>query len=383
MIRRLDFALLASLLGGLLAHEARAGRILVPEGMSLSAAVKAAQPGDTLSLAPGTYERSPDPFVKSIVIEARETTDPPVLRRLEAGQVTLVHVDFAPEGPGQVNPVLFRVLDSVRLDGCRFSGFATTAIVADDAGSDHGWVLTIDDCRFDDLNRGIDADFAHPASRAVLEGCAFTTSFNGIRLAATPRACAGAGSEPPPLTPGAPVLDLLDCTFDGLSGSAVEAHDAAWAVSLVECRITATGLGLDLVRAGAFLLRCEITGNGFDTTGILASSSRIDVASCAIRGHALGIGLTAGSGCENPAGTIGGQIDRYNRLDQNVLALSTSHPVNADDNWWGSLICSEAQERIQGMTIRFLVDDAGTFEVDCMTPVVPTTWGRLKARIGS
>jgi hypothetical protein len=376
-------ALLVALAGSAGPTVAQAGRILVPEELSLSAAVAAAVAGDTLSLAPGSYERTPDPFVKAIVIEARTIDSPPILRRLEAGLVTLRHVDFAPEGPGEANPLLFRALDSATLLDCRFTGFAATAIDAHDAGTDHGWQIVVEDCQFSELNRGVDADFTHPDSRIIVDNCDFLNSFYGLRLVTPARACAPEPNpEPPPLTPGVPRLDLVNCRFDGLSASAIEAHHAAWAVSLTDCRIESSGLGLDLDRAGAFVLRTEILGNGFDTTGILARSSRIDVASSVIRMHALGIGLTAGGGCEVPAGVVGGQVERFNRLDTNQVALSTSHPIEVDDNWWGSIVCSEAQEVVLGVTIERLVDAAGSFEVDCMTPVSPTTWSRIKARLG-
>ncbi|HEX7880158.1 MAG TPA: hypothetical protein VF720_12155 [Candidatus Eisenbacteria bacterium] len=378
--RQLALAVTSFLLA-LLAPEARGTRILVPESMSLSAAVNAAAPGDTLSLATGTYERIPDPFVKSIVIEARQPEDPPVLRRLEAGLVTLRHLDFVPEGPGEVNPILFRALDSVRLEGCRFSGFASTGIDARDAPGDHAWLVSVEACRFNLLNRGIDAAFVNPGSRIDVHDSAFESSFYGIRMATTARQCpGGAGSEPPSLT-GMAALNLLDCRFTTLNGSAVEAHEGTWAVSMSNCRIEGTKLGVELIRAGASLERTEIIGNGFDSIGIQANSSRIEVASSILQQHALAIGLTAASGCERPAGIIGGQIEHFCRLNGNVVALATSHPVNADANWWGTLICSEAHERIQGMTIQTLVDDAGSFEVECMTVVTPTTWGRLKARI--
>ena len=102
--------------------------ILVPEEMSLSLAVDMAVDGDTLSLAAGTYERMPDPFIKSILIEGRTPDDPPVIRRLEAGGVTLKHLRFEPESPGGDNPVLLRLLDSATVLGCRFQGFGKTAI---------------------------------------------------------------------------------------------------------------------------------------------------------------------------------------------------------------------------------------------------------------
>jgi len=372
---------LAPLLLAMVAPDARAVRILVPESMSLSAAVMAAAPGDTLSLAPGTYERSPDPFVKAIVIEARVEANPPLLRRLEAGLVTLRHLDFEPEGPGEVNPILFKALDSARLEECRFTGFASTGIDARDAPGDHAWLLMVEACRFNLLNRGIDAAFVHPGSRIEIHDSDFESSFYGVRIATTARDCPGGAGSEPPLLQGMATVDILDCRFTTLNNSAIEAQEAAWAVSISDCRIEGTGLGLDLVRAGASLIRTEIIGNGFNTTGIQANSSRIEMANCVIQQHELGIGLAMGTGCERPAGTIGGQIDHFCRLNGNVVALSTSHPVNANANWWGTLVCSEAQERIQGMTIQTLVDDAGTFEVDCMTPVTPTTWGRLKARI--
>ena len=66
----------------------------------------------------------------------------------------------------------------------------------------------LDDCRFADLNRGVDANFSHADSRITLDGCDFASSFHGIYLAVPPRACPAAPDPEPPQLEGVPRLDL-------------------------------------------------------------------------------------------------------------------------------------------------------------------------------
>lgn len=377
--------LVAALLTGTLmmaAGESRANRILIPEEMSLSAAIDFAVPNDTLSLAPGTYERTPDPFIKAIVIEGRVPDDPPVIRRLEAGEVTLRHLHFEPDGPSSLNPILLRLLGSARLESCVFQGFGMTAIEIRDEVGEHDWLVVIDNCRFSELNVGIEAVLVHDGSRIEIRDTLFESSFFGINLVTPARDCpTEPGAEPPPFGGGPARIKLSRTNFSGMANATILARNAAWALDLIDCTIEESPLGIWLDRAGARMDRLDLRGLVGSSTGIRAISSRLEMTSSRVHQHAIGIEMTDAEGCERPAGVIGGSLVGSCRLDTNTQSLATTHPINADYNWWGTLICSEAQEFIQGVTVRFLTDATGTQIIECLTPVEPATWSRIKARL--
>ncbi|TPW11596.1 MAG: hypothetical protein FD129_1622, partial [bacterium] len=333
--------------------ESFATRILVPEEMSLASAIDVAVAGDTLSLAPGSYERTPDPFIKEIVIEGRIPDDPPVLRRLEAGGVTLRHLHFEPDGPGGVNPVLLRLLGSAWLHGCTFRGFSSTAVDIRDELDDVEWLVVMDNCGFSELNVGIEAVLAHDGSRIEIRD----TLFHDIRVAlglVTPmRDCPGGPpAEPPPLGGGPARIRVTGTTFSNLSEFAIVARNAAWALDMANCTMLESPLGIWLDRAGARIDHLDLRGIAGSSMGIRALSSRLEMTSSRVYQHAVGIGMTDAESCERPAGVIGGSPTGFCMLDMNTLALSTTSAVDADYNWWGTRNCSEAQEVIQGVMVQ-------------------------------
>lgn len=376
---RLAIGIMAALLTTL-PTSSHAHVILVPEEMSLSMAVEMAVEGDTLSLAPGTYERTPDPFIKSIVIEGRVPDDPPLLRRLEAGGVTLKNLRFQPESPGGDNPVLLRLLDSVTVLGCQFRGFGKTAILVQDNGSTHDWLLDVEACQFLDLNVGIQAELVRTGSRVLVSESTYENCFVGIRLETPARGCPAIPyTDPPPLGPGPAKVNVSGTSFSNMTQMAIDARNAAWALDVSGGTIETSPIGIQLERAGARIADLDLKGIDRSGTGILAISSRLEMITSRVYRFALGIDMTINGGCERPAGFIGGALPSYCRLDSNKLAIVTTHAVGADYNYWGTLDCSFAQELVQGITLRFLANDTGDALIDCLTPVVPATWSRIKA----
>ncbi|MBL8973542.1 MAG: hypothetical protein JNK56_23335, partial [Myxococcales bacterium] len=77
---------LPALLLALIATRARAGEVPVADVPGLLAAIQAAQPGDTIVLAPGTYEI----HQSKIACEAAGTADAPIVVRADTlGTVNL------------------------------------------------------------------------------------------------------------------------------------------------------------------------------------------------------------------------------------------------------------------------------------------------------
>jgi hypothetical protein len=79
---------------------------------------------------------------------------------------------------------------------------------------------------------------------------------------------------------------------------------------------------------------------------------------------------------------VGGSVESGNNFIRNRihLAVRQTEPVNAEYNFWGSLDCAQVSQRIEGQSVRAIVDEQRTAVVFCSdTPVEATTWGRLRS----
>lgn len=360
------------------APPARGATILVPEELALAAAIAAAQPGDTLSLA-GTFDRIPAPFDKALTLLGRDPGNPPLLRGLVAGGCRLVDLRFAPATLTGDPAPLVTALGPLELVRCRFTGQTRVGVAAADSGTAP---LSIDlvDCAFDVLVRAVDVAFAHPGSRVDIRGGTFRDLQDGVRLEAPPRDCPpGPSGEPPPVVPAAAALRIEGALFERIAGVAVRVANAASGLHLNDSRLAHYGRGVELVRAGARVDGCELDGHTDGAVGIDGVSCRLELVRSWVRFHATGVRLRRDGGCEVNAGFVGGDRESSCALTGNLVSIDSVDPIPVEMNWWGALDCAVAAKDAPGQTVRFLTDETRELLIDCGTPVRIATWSQIKA----
>lgn len=367
---------------------ARATVIRVPEDRgTIDLAVSQAEDGDTLSLAPGSYNRVPAPFTRDLVLRGRGAgPEETILIGLRVGRARIENLTFQLAAGPAPDPVLVEANDSLTLTDCVFRGPAIGVRAAAPAIGPSARIR-IERCRFDNVLLGVELLTDSPdGPRVEVVASTFDGPISGITVSRTPESCVGSGNLPPPeIDPSEALIRLDGCLFDNIletavSVSMVDDGLAAASTSFVRC-----GTPIALRLAGASLNGCTLTGSNRVGRGIHALGGRIDLSGCTISGFEYGVSGFPFGTCRDSGGRIGPSLAEQNNLGGNSIALAGGTAFDAGFNFWGLLTCDGVNGLLEptdtgSPRVRVLLDEGGNAVADCSTPTRPTSWTAVKAR---
>ena len=367
------------------AGRAAATTFSVPEPFAtIDLAIAAADEGDTVALAAGSYLRIPAAFSKGIVLrglgaDPAETS----LAGLKAGRARVENLTFQlpPNPAGQT--ALVEATDSLTIRDCVFRS-TTTGLVVNETGVAPNARLRLEQCLFTGLIQA--GRVRAPAAadvRITFEDCAFTECAVGLDIGATGVGCTPGDAPAPPVVESDVRATLTRCTFDHTSGTCLNVSNLPGGVLLDDCHFTQNALSLNAALTGVRLRDTVVEGTGGLGRGLVVTSSRLEIVRSTVTGHDIGITVADFPDCRPSSGLLGGNQDDYNRLGGNTTwNLLTTRKLEADYNYWSGLNCAEAQARVSGQGLGIICDAVGRPLTNCATPVAPTTWSGIKAAYG-
>lgn len=364
---------------------AHAATLRVPEDFgTLDMAIGAAQDGDTLSVAAGTYTKVPAAFSRALLLRGRGAdAAETVLPGLKAGRATVENVTFRlpPNPAGQ--SALVEATDSLIVRDCIFQS-ATTAFVVDEPGPGSQARIRFERCAFTGLLQA--ARIAAPAVadvRVAFYDCTFTDCSVGIEISATGVNCSPGGPPAPPVVESDVRATLVRCTFGHTAGTCLNVSNLPGGLLLDKCTFNVNTISINAALTGVLMRDTIIQGDGGAGRGVVVTSSRLEIVRSTVTGHDVGITVRDFPDCRLSSGNLGGNQDDFNRLGGNTTwNLDTSDKLTADYNYWNALNCADAQAKVTGQGLGIICDAVGRPLSNCDTPVTPTTWSRIKATYG-
>jgi len=340
---------------------------------SLQVLIDQAAPGDTVLVATQDYGRRIT-VDKPITLLAAEP-GAPRLGGLSGSQATVIGLTLdgsvAPE-PG----TLVEAGSDLSLLDCTFRNATRGAMVL--AGAER---VLFDHCRFDGPIEA--AGLAVGAVSAAFVSCQVTGSAVGIIGEDAFTCDGGAGRAPAERCSSGPCgrLEITACTFTGgdyqvqLFGSYVLAVTGSQLLN-ADTAIRAEGVRLEIEDS-------DIISTGGQGTGLDLASVSGFIRKSRILSWREAI-VAGDGGC--PAYSdlvIGGSLEDANDIGGELWSLRTTQtePVPADVNFWGSVDCTQVGDTISGQEVGTVTDFAHLTLFTCgPSPVLPATWGSLKAR---
>lgn len=364
---------------------APAATLRVPEEFgTLDLGIGAAQDGDTVSVAAGTYAKIPAAFAKAILLRGRGAeASLTILPGLKAARARVENFTFQlPPNPG-AQSALVEATDSLTIAGCRFQSPAT-GFVVNDLGEGSRARLLLQQCEFSGLVQAARVVAAGAADvRVTFEDCVISDCTIGIEVSATGVNCPSSATTAPPVVPEDVRATLTRCRFERVSGTCLNVTNLPGGVLVQQCQLAGSTVNINAALTGLLVRDTRVQGPGGAGRGIVVTSGRLEVVRSVVVGHDVGITVSDFPDCQLSSGLLGGNQDDYNKLGGNLTwNLLTSQKLGVDYNYWNALACAEAENRVSGQGLGIICDEVGRPLTNCATPALPTTWSRIKAAYG-
>ena len=343
------------------------GNVLVAQA-SLQGDIDDAVPGDTVWVAPGDHTRG-------ITVNKAITLVPagPGDSRLIALNGSLATVDGlifdGGLGPGPIALVTAR--SGLELKNCTFQNGLRGGLVESGAQD-----VIFTTCSFNGLIEGI--LFETGAVSMVLQNSTITDCFLGLS-GADLLTCTGGDRAP------------ADRCQSGTCGTVMILNST---ITGGESQVTLGENHLLFVNGSQFV---EAVSSGFTLKGV-----RLEMDQCTVSSTtgSTGMKLDSVSGFIRSTKILSfetgliigdGGCSRYSDLEIggnlattcDVINMTVTQPetIAANLNFWGSPICESALERVTGQGLDLITDADHRLLIDCTgVPVIPTTWGQIRAR---
>jgi hypothetical protein len=361
---------------GLLAGSLLAWSFLGPaaSAQTLQDAIDEASPGDTIRIDPGDYVR-PVTVDKAITL-VPGTPGTVRLAGISGGAATVVGITF--DGTLAAKTVTLASCESgLRFVDCVFQGPGTRGALVR-AGAEG---VTFEGCGFASLIEAVGLEAG--AVSLTLEDTEVTECILALVGPDVPFCDDGPGREPAArCASGCGTITLTGVRFTGGDSHITISGD--YTVSITESRFA--GPSQWAIAAGGVRLEMESTdcvSEGGAGVGLVLRSVSGYVRQSRIVAWDTALAIDDG-GCRRYSDiTIGGALEAANDIGSQTLSLDLGQPepVDAEFNFWGTLICSEALSLIAGQTVSRITDAGHAQTVTCPgTPALPSTWGRIKVR---
>jgi len=338
---------------------------------TLQELINAAQPGDTVWVAPGTYRRAVS-VNEDIVIKGQG--DGVYLVGLVGSLARVEDLTFDGSLDLAENP-LVQAGTGLEILRCRFVNAVVGVFVADGAAGVH-----IDDCVLDGVYQGV--SLSEQVQSLSLTGTQLLDCLFGV-LGASGFVCIPGPSRSPAdrCSSGCGVVSMTDVLIQGgdhqiqLSGNyRLVITDSKLREGVVG--ITGTGLRLEMKNS-------VLTPGATNDTGIDLQVSSGFIQGSQISGWDVAIRIGDG-GCPLYSDIVlGGSLDAGNDISGDTWSLQVEQPeaLDANYNFWGTTDCANVLSAIDGQKVGWIANSFHNQAISCSgTPVVPTRWGTLKTR---